>query len=142
MTATSASAARRRRFTAARSGPRAAVEIVLRESPGFLAALRPDPPAAEVVGGDVDPAVEPRDTGLVGSVVVRRPFELDRFGRPDLDRQVAGLFRVRALAAREVLAAGEAGEDLGGGAAERAVAGRVALERWRDERRQLVWHPR
>ncbi len=34
----------------------------------------------EVVGGDVDAAVEPRDAGLVGGVVVGRPLELRRPG--------------------------------------------------------------
>src|SRR5207247_9506863 len=45
-------------------------EVALGERPGILAALRADDPAVEVVGLDVDPAEQPRLTGLVGRVVI------------------------------------------------------------------------
>ena len=83
--------------------------VLLGQGPGLLAALGADPPADEVVGLDVDPAVQARLAGLVGRVVVRRPLEVDVGRRPLLELERAGRDRVAADAAREVLAAGEAG---------------------------------
>ena len=66
----------------------------------------------------------------------RRPVgPTSNFSEPACDR-------VAAEAAGEVLAAGERGQHLGRGAAERAVTRDVARERRRDEGRQLVRHPR
>src|SRR6266404_1317980 len=118
----------------------AGVEL-LGQCPCLLAALRADDPAVEIVGLDVDPAEQPRLAGLIGGVVVRRPFEPDIGRRALLVLQRAGLDRIAADAAREVLTAGEGRHDLRGSPAERAVTRCIALEGRCHERRQLVGDP-
>ena len=80
---------------------RGSVEVPLRERPGLLPAGRPDLPPLEVVRRDVDAHEEPRYSGLVGRVVVRRPLQLERLGRPSLRLQVTDTNRPLVHTARE-----------------------------------------
>src|SRR3990172_7814894 len=108
-TATTSSPACRRGTAARRGGVavpwsrRSAVVVVSGQAPGLLATLRADSSPGEVIGLDMDPAEEPRLAGLVGGVKVRRPLEPDIRGGALLELQRAGLDRVAADAAREVL---------------------------------------
>ena len=75
------------------SRPRRAPEVALRERPGVLAALRAELASLEVVWRDVDPPVQARDAGVVGSVEVARPLERHVLGRAGLVLQLAALDR-------------------------------------------------
>src|SRR5664279_5056241 len=118
-----AAAATDRRFTSlvGRTGV-----ILLGLRPGGLAALGADHPSGEVVHLDVDPAIEARLAGLVRCVKIGGPFKPDVGRGTLLELERTGRDGVTADTTREVLAAGEAGEDLGGRPAEGAVARHVA----------------
>ena len=60
-----------------RSGAGRAVEVAPCQRQRVFAAKRADPSSGEVVGRDVDAAVDPREPGLVGRVVVRAHWSVD-----------------------------------------------------------------
>src|SRR5947207_2444447 len=64
-------------------------EIALREGPRLPADFRAEPTAGEVVGGDMDAAVDAGKARLVRGVVVRRPPKSQRFARPALELEIA-----------------------------------------------------
>src|SRR5256885_8074759 len=102
--------------------------VTLREGPCVLAADRTEYPAGEVVGLHVDPAEEPRLSGLIGGVVITRPLKHHVGARAVLDLERAGCNCSLGESAGEGLAARDRREDLGRGPAERAVSGDVSLE--------------
>src|SRR5262245_38034204 len=64
-------------------------EVLHREIERAVADLRSRDPAVEVVGIDVDPAPQARETRQVGGVVVGRPLELDVHARAALEGEIA-----------------------------------------------------
>src|SRR5262245_36045230 len=89
----------------------------------------------------MDPAVEPREPGLVGRVVVRRRLKDHVLTGPALEPERAGLDPDLEQPAGEVRAPRVAREHLRSGAAEGAVPGDEAGERRRDEAGPLVGNP-
>src|SRR5688500_9236132 len=111
------------------------------ELPGGPAARRPELAALEVVGRNVDAAVETREAGVVRRVEVRSPPKRERPGRPCLVPELAGSHRPLEHASWEVRAAGEGGKYLRGRTTERAVPGHEPGKGRSDERRLLVGQP-
>src|SRR5829696_9513050 len=100
----------------------------------MLAADRADLSSGEVVLGNVDTAVDARDPGLVGGVVVGGRLQHDIPARPPLDVEASAGLTALEQPARKIRAARERREDLSGGAAEGAVAGHVPRKGRGDER--------
>src|SRR5829696_10583773 len=98
-----------------------ALEVLLGERPRVPSALRAEPPAVEVVGGNVDAHVEPRDPRSVGGVEVCRPLERHVRRRAVLDLQRPCRDGNLVEAAREVRAARERRHDLRSRPTEGAV---------------------
>ena len=109
---------------------------------GSRSDLFPETSPVEIVLGNVDAAVQTRQAGVVGGVVVARPLHDDVLAGPTLVLEEPVLLGAElAEPTGEIRAAGETGERLGGGAAEGAVTGDEARERRRDEGVPLIRHP-
>src|SRR5207244_3409753 len=59
-----------------------AIEILLRQSPHSLSALRPGTATDQIINWRMDTAPNPGDPRLVGGIVIRRPLQGDGLGRP------------------------------------------------------------
>ena len=79
-----------------------AVEVGGGEIPRPLPDLCSHDPTAEVVGSDVDPAVEAGEAGLIGRIGVRRPLQEHVVFGPELELEVSGRNPPLTEAPREV----------------------------------------
>ena len=87
----------------------------------------------------MDTAVETRDAGFIGSIIVGGPLQGDVTAGAFLEFELLVEGGVeRAHSAREKGVARHAGQDFGGGATEGAVRGNVSRKGWCNEGVSLI----